>query len=292
MAANTQSIFYQIGTLIKAKLAGLLDRYTATSDLQNSVTLGTVAESSSVFGGSTLRVAGIDTAATYTTIEFVANGAAPAPVAVTFGAGAAVITVDTTATVNDVIAFVNDPLNGVSGSLSASLSVGDGSHLVTALAAAPFTAGTDVSVRNNISIADNATVGGTLSVTGNATVSGNHTVTGDLTVNGTTTTLATTNSSIQDNVIQLSDGAGTNYANDAGFYFNRGATFDDQVVIWDASASQFTMGSPDAAEDASSATFTVAPGDLKLNTVLVYDDSTTSYKEIGDIEDFSTALNS
>jgi hypothetical protein len=114
---------------------------------------------------------------------------------------------------------------------------------------------------------------------------------GNLTVNGTTTTLSTTNSSIEDNVIELSDGAGASYTNDAGFFFNRGSSFDNQVFIWDHSDSKFVVGTADSSDTASSTTFTVTPGEIKVSGVHLYDDSDVAgYKNLGDIADFSGAL--
>lgn len=131
---------------------------------------------------------------------------------------------------------------------------------------------------------------GTLYV-GAANVTNDIVIGGNLTVNGTTTTLSTTNSSIEDNVIELSDGAGANYTNDAGFFFNRGSSFDNQVFIWDHSDSKFVVGSSDGSDTASSTTFTVTPGEIKVSGVHIYDDSDVAgYKNLGDIADFSGAL--
>ena len=285
MAVNTSSIFYQIGSTIKSKLNNLLSRYPYASDLQNSVTMGTIANHLTSHGTSDLLIVGLNSTSTYTEVEYIVNGSAPQPISVTFSAGKITVLTDATATVSDVVSYINDPINLFNPEFSASLASGTGTDLITGTASSAFSAGSDVSIRGSVNVNKN------VSVTGNITTNGNQVITGDLTVNGTTTTLSTTNSSISDNVIQLSDGAGANYANDAGLYFNRGATFDDKVIIWDASDSQFTMGSPDAAEDATSTIYTVTPGDLKVNTVFVYDDSTTSYKEVGDIEDFNAGLN-
>lgn len=131
---------------------------------------------------------------------------------------------------------------------------------------------------------------GTLYV-GAANVTNDIVIGGNLTVNGTTTTLSTTNSSIEDNVIELSDGAGASYTNDAGFFFNRGSSFDNQVFIWDHSDSKFIVGSADSSDTASSTTFTVTPGEIKVSGVHLYDDSDVAgYKNLGDIADFSGAL--
>lgn len=124
-----------------------------------------------------------------------------------------------------------------------------------------------------------------------AHISNNIVIGGDLTVNGTTTTLATTNSSITDNVIELSDGAGANYTNDAGFLFNRGSSFDNQAFIWDHSDSKFVIGSSSSGPTES--TFNVTPGEIKVSGIYLYDDSSAAgYKNLGDIADFSAGLSS
>lgn len=131
---------------------------------------------------------------------------------------------------------------------------------------------------------------GTLYV-GAANVTNDIVIGGNLTVNGTTTTLSTANSSIEDNVIELSDGAGASYTNDAGFFFNRGSSFDNQVFIWDHSDSKFVVGAADSSDTAISTTFNVTPGEIKVSGVHLYDDSDVAgYKNLGDIADFSGAL--
>jgi len=133
---------------------------------------------------------------------------------------------------------------------------------------------------------------GTLYV-GGANITNDIVVGGNLTVNGTTTTLSTTNSSISDNVIELSDGAGATYTNDAGFFFNRGSSFDNQVFIWDHSESQFVVGAADAADTAESTSFTVTPGVVRASGIYLYDDTATAgYKNLGDSADFIAGLNS
>ena len=84
-----------------------------------------------------------------------------------------------------------------------------------------------------IGLPDNVTVGGALTVTGN------------LTVNGTTTTISTTNSVVEDNLIELNNGAGSN-ANDAGIVIERGSTGDNAIIAWDESADGFIVGTTTA----------------------------------------------
>jgi len=76
---------------------------------------------------------------------------------------------------------------------------------------------------------------------GNKTFSNNVTVTGNLTVNGTTTTVATTNTTLEDNLLELNSGAGSN-ANDCGLLIERGSTGDNAFIGWDESVDKFTIG--------------------------------------------------
>ena len=77
-------------------------------------------------------------------------------------------------------------------------------------------------------------------MTGTATAV-NITMSGDLTVNGSTTTLDTTNTVIEDNLIGLNNGAGSN-ANDAGLIIERGSTGNDALFMWDESEDKWTLG--------------------------------------------------
>ena len=89
-----------------------------------------------------------------------------------------------------------------------------------------------------IGLPDDVTIGGVLTVTGN------------LVVNGTTTTLSSTNSVIEDTLIELNTGAGSN-ANDMGLIMERGSTGDNALFIWDESEDKFSFGTTTAVSSAT-----------------------------------------
>tara|TARA_B100000287_G_scaffold324252_1_gene308338 strand:- start:117 stop:1025 length:909 start_codon:yes stop_codon:yes gene_type:complete len=97
-------------------------------------------------------------------------------------------------------------------------------------------------------------------VAGNKTFSNNVTVTGNLTVNGTTTTVATTNTTLEDNLLELNSGAGSN-ANDCGLLIERGSTGDNAFIGWDESVDKFTIGTTTATAD-STGNLTISSGTL------------------------------
>ena len=103
----------------------------------------------------------------------------------------------------------------------------------------------------------------TIGLPDDVTVSSDLTVTGNLTVNGTTTTLATTNSTVEDSLIELNNGATSN-SNDLGFIFERGSTGNNAAIIWDESADKFVLGTT-TATGASTGNLTVATGTLVAN---------------------------
>ena len=70
-------------------------------------------------------------------------------------------------------------------------------------------------------------------------------IAGNLTVNGTTTTVSTTNMVVEDNLIELNNGAGSN-ANDSGIVIERGSTGDNAIFVWDESADKFIAGTTTA----------------------------------------------
>ena len=96
------------------------------------------------------------------------------------------------------------------------------------------TVGTDTLTFNGTSneiattVSDNAI---TIALPDDVTIGGVLTVTGNLVVNGTTTTLSSTNSVIEDTLIELNTGAGSN-ANDMGLIMERGSTGDNSLFIW------------------------------------------------------------
>ena len=79
----------------------------------------------------------------------------------------------------------------------------------------------------------------------NTTANGNLDVTGNLTVNGTTTTVNSTNTTLDDNLLELNSGAGSN-ANDSGIIIERGSTGDNAIIAWDESADKFVVGTTTA----------------------------------------------
>jgi hypothetical protein len=66
------------------------------------------------------------------------------------------------------------------------------------------------------------------------------TIPGNLTVSGTTTTLNTTNLAVADTVIILASGAAV--GDEAGVAFERGATGDDAMLLWNEAGSRFELG--------------------------------------------------
>ena len=109
---------------------------------------------------------------------------------------------------------------------------------------------------------------------GNVTASQNLIVTGNFTVNGTTTTVNTANMKVEDTLLELNTGAGSN-ANDMGIIMERGSTGDNAIFMFDESADEFTVGTTTATNDATgnitvtAGTFTAAT--LKGNLVVADD---------------------
>ncbi len=103
----------------------------------------------------------------------------------------------------------------------------------------------------------------TIGLPDDVTIGSDLTVTGNLTVNGTTTTLATNNSTVEDSLIELNNGATSN-SNDLGFIFERGSTGNNAAIIWDESADKFVLGTT-TATGASTGNLTVATGTLVAN---------------------------
>ena len=89
------------------------------------------------------------------------------------------------------------------------------------------------------------------------TASGNVVISGNLTVNGSTVTNSATNTTIEDALIELNSGAGSN-ANDLGLVLERGSTGDNAFIGWDESADKFVVGTTTATGSSS--------GDLSITT--------------------------
>ena len=95
------------------------------------------------------------------------------------------------------------------------------------------------------------------------TASGNVVITGNLTVNGSTVTNSATNTTIEDALIELNSGAGSN-ANDLGLVLERGSTGDNAFIGWDESADKFVVGTT-TATGGSSGDLTITTGTLLAN---------------------------
>ena len=114
----------------------------------------------------------------------------------------------------------------------------------------------------------------TIASGGDVTFSQDIIVTGDFTVNGTTTTVNTANMKVEDTLLELNTGAGSN-ANDMGIIMERGSTGDNAIFMFDESADEFTVGTTTATNDATgnisitAGTFTAAT--LKGNLVVADD---------------------
>ena len=95
---------------------------------------------------------------------------------------------------------------------------------------------------------------------GNVTASQNLIVTGNLTVNGATVTNSASNTVIEDTLIELNTGAGSN-ANDMGFIMERGSTGDNAFMGWDESADKFVFGTT-TATGSDTGNLTIANGTI------------------------------
>jgi hypothetical protein len=101
--------------------------------------------------------------------------------------------------------------------------------------------------------------------TSETTVNENLTVTGNLTVNGTTATVSTTNTIIEDTLIELNTGAGSN-ANDLGIVMERGSTGNNAIIAWDESEDAFVVGTT-TATGASTGSLTIAAADFSAAAI-------------------------
>ena len=129
-------------------------------------------------------------------------------------------------------------------------------------------------LNTNITVTDSGSNGSiVMSADGNAeltindtsaTFAGNVIVTGNMTVNGTTETIATTNTTIADNIIELSSGISAS-TNDSGIIIERGSTGNNAAIIWDESTDTFAMGLTTATGADKSGGITVSVGTLVAN---------------------------
>lgn len=92
------------------------------------------------------------------------------------------------------------------------------------------------------------------------------TLPGNLTVQGTTTTLSTTNLVVSDNLMLLNSG---NNGADSGIAFERGATGDDAVILWEEGNARFELGLADTTAGTVTPSAISAFRDLKVNNLLL-----------------------
>lgn len=92
------------------------------------------------------------------------------------------------------------------------------------------------------------------------------TITGDLTVNGTVTTINTTNLTVTDALIYGNNGAGS--AN-SGIAWDRQATTDDAIVLWNESATRFELGTADTTGGTVTPASLSVFSNVKLNSLLL-----------------------
>lgn len=129
---------------------------------------------------------------------------------------------------------------------------------------------TSVGTLTGLVIADDGNIGSasdtdalTIDASGNVTASQNLTITGNLTVNGATVTNSAANTVIEDTLIELNTGAGSN-ANDIGFIMERGSTGDNAFMGWDESADKFIVGTT-TSDGSATGNLTITTGTLVAN---------------------------
>ena len=168
------------------------------------------------------------------------------------------LTIKSTGVTNAMLAgsIANDKLAGsiANGKLAnSSITVSDGSNT------------TAVSLGGTVTFAATANETTVVESSGTVTIGlpNDVVIAGDLTVNGTTTTVSTTNMVVEDNLIELNNGAGSN-ANDSGIVIERGSTGDNAIFAWDESADKFIVGTT-TATGASTGNLTITTGTLVAN---------------------------
>jgi hypothetical protein len=114
---------------------------------------------------------------------------------------------------------------------------------------------TTVNIGTGMGAGDTLTLGGTGSAM---------TIDSNLTINGTTTTVSSTNLAVSDELIILADGAAT--GNEAGVAFERGATGDDALLLWNEANTRFELGLFDTSAGTTPPTGALtALSDLRIN---------------------------
>ena len=123
-----------------------------------------------------------------------------------------------------------------------------------------------------------------IGIVDNPTLSGNVTVTGDLTIQGTTTSVDSQTLLVNDPVLGLNTGVGTNNPNDLGFILERGSGDTDYTnigLIWDETNNKFVFGT--TLETASDTNITlddyypVEMGGLTVSSDLTVEGRITTY---------------
>ena len=112
-----------------------------------------------------------------------------------------------------------------------------------------------------------------LDVTGDARVASNLTVLGNLNISGSTTTINSTTVNIQDNMIQLNNGAVYNVGLQAGIEVNRGTGYSNYYFVFDETSSYFKVGQTGQLQTVATREDTPAG----TNTIPFYDTATARY---------------
>jgi hypothetical protein len=137
-------------------------------------------------------------------------------------------------------------VDGEISGLSSTLTISDGSTTDTVTVGVDTLTFAGTANEVETTVTDNQVSIGlptNVDVAGNLSAGGNFTVTGNLTVNGTTTTLNTNTLTVDDALIGLQNGLGSNpNTNDLGFIMERGTTGSNAAFIFDESEDKFVVG--------------------------------------------------
>ena len=96
---------------------------------------------------------------------------------------------------------------------------------------------------------------------------GNFTINGNLAITGSaTTSIKSTNTTIDDNIIELSSGLTTTETGDSGIIIERGLSGDNAFIGWDSSAGKFILGTT-TATGTSTGNLTIANGELQIKGI-------------------------
>jgi len=96
---------------------------------------------------------------------------------------------------------------------------------------------------------------------------GNFTINGNLAITGSaTTSIKSTNTTIDDNIIELSSGLTTTETGDSGIIIERGLSGDNAFIGWDSSAGKFILGTT-TATGTSTGNLTISNGELQIKGI-------------------------